>query len=131
MKDMRRKLTASVLAVLVFSVMAASAASLGGINTADLGADATVVASCDTDGVDLDYTLSYVPGAPGNFEVATVVVTNINVACNTYAIDVSLGDGATELGSGSDTVAAGGATVTISAGVDAELVTEVGVVISN
>ncbi|MCZ6740419.1 MAG: hypothetical protein O7C01_11725 [Actinobacteria bacterium] len=128
---MRKKLTAVVLAVLVFSLIAASAASLGGINTADLGADATVVASCDTDGVDVDYTVSYVPGAPGNFDVATVVVTNINVACNTYAIEVSLGDGTTELGNGSDTVAAGAATVTISAGADAELVTELGIVISN
>ena len=71
------------------------------------------------------------PGAPGNFDVATVVVTNINVACNTYTIDVSLGDGTSELGSGSDTVAAGAATVTFAAGTDAELVTEVGIVISN
>jgi len=127
----RKKLTAVVLAVLVFSLVAASAASLGGINTADLGADATVVASCDTDGVDADYTVNYVPGAPGNFDVATVVVTNINVACNTYDIAVSLGDGTTEIGTGSDVVAAGAATVAIPAGTDAELVTELGIVISN
>lgn len=128
---MRRKLAALILGVLAFSLVVASAASLGGITTADLGADASVVASCDTDGVVVDYTVSYVPGAPGNFDVATVVVTSINIACNTYAIDVSLGDGTTELGTGSGTVAAGAATVTISAGADAELVTEVGIVISN
>ena len=128
---MRRRLTAVVLAVLVFGLIAASAASLGGISTSDLGADATVVASCDTDGVTVDYTTSYVPGAPGSFDVATVVVTGINIACNTYAIDVSLGDGTSVLGTGSSTVAAGAATVTISAGADAELVTEVGIVISN
>ena len=128
---MRKRLTAIALAALVFSLIAASAASLGGINTADLGADATVVASCDTDGVDADYTLTYVPGAPGNFDVATVGVTNINVACNGYDIDVSLGDGTSEIGTGSDTVAAGAATVTIAAGTDAEEVTELGIVISN
>ena len=128
---MRKKLIAILLAALVSGLIAASAASLGGITGSDLGADATVVASCDTDGVTVDYTTSYVPGVPGSFDVATVVVTLINIACNTYTIDVSLGDGTSELGTGSDTVATGAATVTISAGVDAEDVTEVGIVISN
>ncbi|HIE21361.1 MAG TPA: hypothetical protein EYP73_02025, partial [Acidimicrobiia bacterium] len=85
---MRRKLTAIVLAVLVFSLIAASAASLGGITTADLGADATVVAACDTDGVDVSYNTRYSPGAPGNYEVTSVVVSNIASACNTYTISV-------------------------------------------
>ena len=48
---MRKKLTAILLAALAFGLIAASAASLGGINSSDLGADASVVAACDTDGV--------------------------------------------------------------------------------
>jgi len=128
---MRRKLTAIVLAVLVFSLIAASAASLGGITTADLGADATVVAACDTDGVDVSYNTSYSPGAPGNYEVTSVDVSNIASACNTYTISVTLGDGTSALGSGSATVSSGSATVSISGNVDAEAVTEIGIVISN
>ena len=50
---MRRKLTAVVIAVFVFGLITASAASLGGINTdADLGADTNTIAACDAgDGV--------------------------------------------------------------------------------
>ena len=52
---LRRKLTAVVLAVLVFSLIAASAASLGPITVNDdLGASTAVVSSCDTDGVTVD-----------------------------------------------------------------------------
>jgi hypothetical protein len=129
---MRRKLTAVVLAVLVFSLIAASAASLGGINSADLGADATVVAACDTNGVDVSYNTNYVPGTPGNYEVTSVDVTNIaSPACDGYDISVTLGSGSSALGSGSATVGAGSATVTISGNVDAEDVAEIGIVISN
>jgi len=127
---MRRKLTAIILAALVFSLIAASAASLGGITTSDLGADATVVAACDTDGVTVDYNTSYSPGAPGKYVVDSVAVTKIDAACNGYTIAVTLGDGTNALGSGSGTVASGAATVPISGGVDAEAVTEIGVVIS-
>jgi hypothetical protein len=128
---MRRKLTAIVLAALVFSLIAASAASLGGIATAELGADATVVASCDTDGVTVAYNTSYTPGGPGKYEVTSVDVTDINGNCNGYSISVTLGDGTNALGSGSASVSGTAATVSISGNVDAEAVTEIGIVISN
>jgi hypothetical protein len=128
---MRRKLTATVLAALVFSLIAASAASLGGINTADLGADATVVAACDSDGVDVSYNTSYSPGGPGNYEVISVDVASIDPGCNGDTISVTLGDGTNALGSGSATVSSGAATVSISGNVDAKAVTEIGIVISN
>ncbi len=127
---MRRKLTAIVLAVLVFSLIAASAASLGGITTSDLGADATVVASCDNDGVTVAYNTSYVPGAPGKYEVTSVDVTGIASGCDNQTIAVTLGDGASALGSGTAIVASGSATVAISGNVDAESVSEIGIVIS-
>lgn len=131
---MRKKLLAVVLAVFVFGLIAASAATLGGINTADLGADTAVVASCDTvGGVDVDYNFTYNSGAPGYFEVVSVDVSSIDAACDNFAIEVTLGDGTDPvLGSGSvvDLGTTGTINVPISAGVDAELVTEIGIVIS-
>ncbi|MCH7878243.1 MAG: S8 family serine peptidase [candidate division Zixibacteria bacterium] len=54
------------MAAFVTGLIAASAASLGGINTSDLGADAAVVASCDTvGGVDADYA-NTIPGGDGS-----------------------------------------------------------------
>jgi len=130
----RKKLLAVVMAVLVFGLIAASAASLGGINTADLGADSVVVAACDTDGVDVDYNYTYNSGAPGYFEMTSVDVSSIAAGCDNYAIHVTLGDDGTlgELGTGdvADIGATGTINVAISAGVDAEAVEEIGIVIS-
>lgn len=130
---MRKRLTAVVLAVLVFSIIAASAASLGGINQADLGADATVVASCDTDGVTVDYTLSYTDtGDPGYFAVTEVVVTDINANCNGDDIYVEIGGLDAELDNGTGSVSAGAATVAMTAATgDAEVLDEVAIYISD
>lgn len=131
---MRKKITAVILALFVFSLIAASAASLGGINTADLGADATVIAACDTGGVDVDYNWSYTPGAPGFFDVDSVDVSAIDVACNGYDLFVELGDGSLSLGSGSVlgiNTASQPINVAIAGAVDASDITELGIVISN
>ena len=48
----------------------ASAASLGGVESANLGSSATVVASCDTDGVTVDYSTAY-DSASGTYLVNT------------------------------------------------------------
>ncbi len=134
---MRKKVTAVILALFVFSLIAASAASLNGISSSDLGADSSVVASCDTDGVAVDYNWTYTSGAPGFFDVDSVDVSGIDGACDTYDLYVELGDGASVLGSGSAigiNTAAQPITVTITptgTDVDAESVTEVGIVISN
>jgi hypothetical protein len=126
---MRKKLTAIIIAVFVFSLIAASAASLGGINQADLGADVEVVASCDTDGVSVAYNLSYQAGTPSYYAVASVDVTAINTNCNGYNIDVTLAGSGAALDSGSSTVGAGAANVTFT-GVDAEAVDEIAIAIS-
>ena len=49
----------AVAAVAVAAFGAASAASLGGLSSAEVGANDTVVASCDTDGVSMTYTTAY------------------------------------------------------------------------
>jgi len=128
---MRKRLTAVVLAVLVFSLIAASAATLGGINQADLGADATLVASCDDDGVVVDYQLSYNFGT-GQFDISDVDVTSINANCNGDDIYVEIGASGATIDSGSGTVAAGAATVTMTAGTgDAEALDEIAIYISD
>lgn len=43
----------------VGGLVTASGASLGGLNSSSLGADARAVASCDVDGVNLDYVAGY------------------------------------------------------------------------
>lgn len=132
---MRKKLTAVVIAVFVFSLIAASAASLNGINTADLGADATVVASCDSDGVTVNYNWTYTPGAPGLFDVTSVDVSGIDGACDGYDIEVDLGDGTSILGTGTVASLTGPAVnvpiTPAGTAVDAGLVTEIGIVIEN
>lgn len=131
---MRKKLTAVVLAALAFGLVAASAASLGGIDQADLGADATVVASCDTDGVTVDYTLDYTDtGDPGYFAVTDVVVSGIDGNCDGDDIYVEIGGSDAELDNGSATVQTGGTTtVALMAGTaDAEAVDEIAIYISD
>ena len=86
---MRKRLTAIVLAVLVFSLIAASAATLGGITSAGVGADTTVVAACDSDGVDVDYTYSYSVALNG-YEIDTVDVSDIADACYDSGYQISL-----------------------------------------
>ncbi len=128
---MRKRLTAVVLAVLVFSLIAASAASLGGINQADLGADATIVASCDTDGVVVDYQLSFDFGT-GQFDITDVDVSDIDANCNGDDIYVEIGASGASIDSGSGTVAAGAATVTMTAGTgDAEALDQIAIYISD
>jgi hypothetical protein len=88
----KRLILALLLATLAFAGMVASAASLGGISNGNLGADDTVVASCDTDGVTLAYTYIYnTTGTPG-YKVDTVTVGAINNACDLQAIGVTLTD---------------------------------------
>jgi hypothetical protein len=128
-------MTAVVLAVLVFSLIAASAASLGGVTTADLGADTEVVASCDEDGVDVDFGTPAYSDTSGVYEVDSVTVSGIADACLGAAIAVTVADVSdASLGEGSGTVVADAtddntATVSITPA-DAELVEKVAVVIS-
>ena len=125
------------MALFVFSLIAASAASLNGISTAELGADSTVVASCDADGVDVDYNWNYINGDPGLFDVVSVDVSGIDSACNGFDLYVELGDQSVSLGSGSvNAIDTSSQPVTVAitptgTEVDAEDVTEIGIVISN
>jgi hypothetical protein len=87
---MRKKLTAIVLAVLAFSMIAASAATLGGINTSSLGAETDIVVSCDPDGIDVDFTVAL---SGGEYKTSAVNISGIAAACAGQDISVTLLDG--------------------------------------
>jgi hypothetical protein len=55
---LRRILPALTAATVVASVVGASAASLGGLTSARLGAGDATVAACDSDGMTISYTVS-------------------------------------------------------------------------
>ena len=63
----------------VTAAVVASAASIGSVNSTDLGAGTTVVASCDSS-VDVDYTTSY-DSTEGGYKVATITLSNLANAC--------------------------------------------------
>lgn len=125
---MRKKMTAIVLAVLAFSMIAASAASLGGITTANLGADTAVIAACDTvGGIAADFTVAYNVGT-GEYDTATVEISGADAPCEGLDISVTLLDAVgAYLGDDSGTVVGGAFSAAIS--VPAEAVEGIAVVI--
>lgn len=76
--------------VTLFGAVMGSAASLGGITADGLGADDTIVASCDTDGVTTSYTTAYNTTGTAGYKVATVTVGGLNNACDGDSIEVRL-----------------------------------------
>lgn len=128
---MRKKVLAVVLAVLVFSLIAASAASLGGINTSEVGADATFVGSCDTDGVDAVFGDPTVD-ASGRYVVASVTISDIDANCLGQRLSVDVTDaGLVSLGSGNvDPITSDTEVVTFATPADAELIARIAVAIN-
>ncbi len=126
----KRMIFAVVCGVSAFGIVGASAASLGGITGTGLGADVGVVASCDTDGVAVDFVNGYDP-TTGTYRTTAVNVTAINAACNGDAISLTLKDAAdASLGGGSSTVAGGTATITLGTAASSSAVTGVAIVIN-
>ena len=123
----KRKTLAIVSAVAAFAAVSASAASLGGLNGASLGADSTVVASCDTvGGVTVGYTNAY-NAATKAYNVTAVNLTLLDVPCNGKTVNVTLADaGGVSIATGSlgAILAGGSATIPVVAPVAAKAVTE-------
>lgn len=130
-RNRRRKALAVLVPALLLGVVAASAASLGGVTSPSLGADTGTVSSCDTDGVTLAYTNTY-DATLGRYQTTAVAVSGINTACNTKTLSITLKDSSnTSLGSGSATVSAGAASVTLSgSGANAASVSGAAVIIT-
>jgi len=128
---MNKKVLAVVGAFAVFGVMTASAASLGGLTSANLGADQTVVASCDTDGVALAYTNTYDP-VTNAYKTTAVTMSGVATPCATKAFKLTLSDGVVSLAenSGVVTLTSGSQVVTLAASVDTKSITKAALVIT-
>ena len=87
---MRRVAIAALAALLVGGgVIVASAASLGGISSEQFGADVGVVASCDTDGVDVEYTNTY-DAVAQQYIVEEVIVKDVALGCTGLDLELTL-----------------------------------------
>lgn len=106
---MKRFLLALLFGTCAYAIAFASAATIGTVTDAGVGSGNSVIASCDTDGVNTAYTYAYSASTPG-YNVATVSVSNINAACNgkNISITVAKSDGSTPA-TGTGTVANGAA----------------------
>ncbi|QIK68134.1 hypothetical protein G7072_18925 [Nocardioides sp. HDW12B] len=126
---MNKKLALGITAgIAAFGAVTASASSLGGVDTTDLGTSASVVASCDTDGVGVDYTTAY---SAGSYRVTAVKLSGIAATCAGQDVTVTLFDGS-DVSLAEKAGANSGATqtLTLTAPVSAEAVEGVAVVIA-
>lgn len=131
MRTKNKKVLAVLAALAAFAATAASAASLGGLNSTSLGADQTVVAACDSNGIDISYTNTY--NATSNaYETTAVTLSGVDASCDTKSYQVALNDGAATLfnGSGTVTLVTGSQTIAVSPAVDAQAVTKAALVIT-
>lgn len=88
--SVHRALVSGAFAVAVGAgVIAASAATLGGITTTELGAENTVVAACDLDGINIAYQHAYNASSQA-FVVSSAVVSAIDPGCANQKLDVEL-----------------------------------------
>jgi hypothetical protein len=140
MKSMRKKSVAILAGLAVAGAVGASAASLGGLNSENLGAETGIVASCDDNGINVDYTTVF-DSDVGEYLVTAINLSDIDAACEGQAFSFTvLGDPAgestvdsillTEQGPINQTSGAQSITVAASPGLTAELVTGIAMSIS-
>jgi hypothetical protein len=108
---MRKRTILALLASLaVFASLYAMAASLGGITSDNVGADSTVVASCDTDGVTAAYVTAW-DATDKRYEITSVTVGGVADTCDGRTLSVSLTDSSgAQIGSGTLSIPTSGAT---------------------
>lgn len=92
MKIPRKVVVAGLASVLVAGMAGASAASLGLFTGNSLGSGDDVVASCDTDGIDVGYATAYSP-AMSTSQVTAVNFGNVDNGCSGKIATVTLRDG--------------------------------------
>ena len=125
----KRTIAGVVAGLTVFGAVFASAASLGGITSGQVGADDAAVASCDTDGVTTAYTTAWDTN-DRRYEISQVTVSGIAAACLTKTLSVVLSDGTAQIGSGTATVLTASQAVPMSPAASAEASVEVHVAIT-
>ena len=107
MASTRRKSAAIALAVIGIAGLSLAAAAQLNVNSSTLGAGSTIVAACDTTGIDVNYTVL-------GSNVTEVKLSNVDAACNTdpYAIQLLTGTSPTQTPLGAEVVGASLAVVT-------------------
>ncbi len=131
---MKKAIIAVVAGLAVSAGVMASAATLGGVTPQSLGASEAVVASCDSDGVDVDYATSW-NSASNNYQLDKVVISGTDAACDGLDIDVAVSNSTGSIkGETTGTVAAnpGATTLTFGSGqvMDSEEVDRVSIQIN-
>jgi len=128
---MKKKIVAVVAALGAFGALSASAATLGGLTSTSLGADQTVVAACDTDGIGLAYTNAY-DAATNTYRTTAVTLSGVNAACAAKTFRLTLSDGTASLSetTGAVTLASGSQTVTLASSVDTRSITRAALTIT-
>ncbi|HBX79084.1 MAG TPA: hypothetical protein DEG43_15685 [Acidimicrobiaceae bacterium] len=86
-----RRSVALLVGLATFGLVGASAASLGGITSRNLGADAAAVTSCDTDGVTLAFTNTY-DATLGRYQTTAATVSGIAAGCAGKSLALTLKD---------------------------------------
>ncbi len=87
-----RKLALAVLAsITIAGIAGASASSLGGINSASIGSDDAITASCDADGMTVTYNTVY-NTTLGRYDVGTVTFNGVDAACSGKSASLVLAD---------------------------------------
>lgn len=127
-----------LVGVALAGVTVASAATLGGINEDNLGANATVVAVCD-DTIDVTWDTSSGPVFSGNatvsnstFNVSAIKIDNVSNACDGLNLKVTAANSSnTSLANANTTVSLSGGsqTITLSGTVDTKNVAVVALTI--
>jgi hypothetical protein len=127
--NIRNKGLAVLAGVGVAGLVGAAAASLD-LTSSSLGADANVVASCDTDGIDVNWGTGFNSLAQ-RFDLQSVELTGVAAACDGLDLEIVITDAAdatiaTFSGSATSTTT----NALLSSPVDAEAVEGIAVVIS-
>ena len=127
---MNKYAIAAIAAIVAFGGFLAMAATLGGITADNLGADSSVIASCDTDGVTTSYTIAY-DATDARDEITAVIVAGVDANCAGQTLTVTLTNGAdVQLDQTSVTAVAGSNTVSATTPASAEDVENVLIVIT-
>ncbi len=127
---MNKKALAAFGGLAAFGILTASAASLGGLTSSSLGADQTVIASCDTaGGVSMSYTTVYDP-TTNAYKTSGVVTGLVDAACIGKTFKLSLSDGAASLGEYTGSITAASQTIPVTPNVDAKSITKAALVIT-
>lgn len=127
--NIRNKGLAVLAGVGVAGLVGAAAASLD-LTSSSLGADANVVASCDTDGIDVNWGTGFNSLAQ-RFDLQSVELTGVAAACNGLDLEIVITDAAdATIATFSGSATSVTTTASLASPVDAEAVEGIAVVIS-